>query len=236
MTKHKHSIFGKLPPYSENTKAQKRLDQRSKCILEPFVKEFKGARVLDLGCHDGRWAYAMASLGASKVIGIEGRQDLLNCFSVFPDNKFKSNVELVCGDLFEQLDTLVSNGSKFDIVAVFGIFYHVMDHFRLLKLVSSLEPRLVIIDSEFIEVDNAMIQVVTEDTSNPLNAIPQVHGQSRAVIGIPSTRAVEFMASALGYELEWINKDAVFGTDHDQIHDYFRNHRKVRSTCYLTPR
>lgn len=235
MTKHRHSIFGTLPPYSNNAKAQKRLEQRSKAIIEPFADQFKGSTVLDLGCHDGRWAYAMASLGASKVLGVEGRKEILDCFSVFPESPFKSNVELVCGDMFEHLESLIASETRFDIVALFGIFYHIMDHFRLLALVAKLQPKLVIIDSEFIEADNAMIQVVTENTSNPLNAIQQFHGQSRAVIGIPSKRAVEFMVSVLGYEIKWIDKSAVFGDDRDQISDYFRNHRKVRSTCYLSP-
>ena len=37
--------------------------------------------------------------------------------------------------------------STFDIVLCLGIFYHIMDHYRLLNLIRQLKPRLVILDN-----------------------------------------------------------------------------------------
>ena len=49
-----------LPPYDENAGSIKRLHQRHKLIVEPFLPRIRGARVLDLAAHDGRWSYALA--------------------------------------------------------------------------------------------------------------------------------------------------------------------------------
>ena len=121
------------------------------------------------------------------------------------------------------------------MVAVYGIFYHIMDHFRLLSLIRRLGPGLIIIDSEFITLDNAMIQVLREDVSNPLNAVSDVSGITHTVVGVPSRRATRFMAEALGLELNWVDHESILGEDRQAVQDYFRDGRKARATCSLTP-
>ncbi|QGX98284.1 class I SAM-dependent methyltransferase [Roseovarius faecimaris] len=225
-----------LPPYSENDFTIRRLNARHKLIIAPFRPQIEGARVLDIACHDGRWSYALAAAGAREVIGIEARQDLLDRFASFPDTPFKRNISLRQGDLFEALETLTAHGENFDVVALYGIFYHVMDHFRLLKLIRALGPRIIIVDSEFIMNDNAMIQILKEETSNPLNATSDTDGIAHTVVGVPSRKATEFMAEALGYETTWIDQALILDDeDRKGMKDYFREGRKVRGTCALTP-
>lgn len=225
-----------IPPYSENDTTVLRLNRRHKLLIDPFRPQIEDARVLDLACHDGRWSFALAAAGAAKVHGVEARQTLIDRFSAFPDTDFKARITLVCNDLFAELEKLAASGQSFDVVAVYGIFYHVMDHFRLLTLVQRLHPRVIIIDSEFIEVDNAMIQVLKEETSNPLNATADAPGKARTVVGVPSRRATEFMAEALDLDTTWIDTDLILGDDTQGMHDYFRDARKRRSTCALSPR
>ena len=43
------------------------------------------------------------------------------------------------------------------MIGIFGILYHIMDHFSLFQLLRELKPRLVIVDSEFVMRDNAPI-------------------------------------------------------------------------------
>jgi 2-polyprenyl-3-methyl-5-hydroxy-6-metoxy-1,4-benzoquinol methylase len=191
--------------------------------------------VLDIAAHDGRWSYALAAAGAAEVVGVEARAELIARFDAFPDRDFKARVRLECNDLSADLEARVAAGERFDMVALYGIFYHVMDHFRLLKLISQLGPRLIVIDSEFIKGDNAMIQVLREEVSNPLNAVTDVPGQTHTVVGVPSFRATEFMAAALGYEHVWVEHDLILGEDRRGMKDYFREGRKVRGVCALTP-
>ena len=224
-----------IPPYSENDRTVDRLNARHRMIIDPFEPQIAGARVLDIACHDGRWSYALAAAGAREVVGLEIRQELLDRFALFPDTTFKQNVTLKQADLFDGLEALIADGEAFDVVALYGIFYHVMDHFRLLSLVRRLGPELIIIDSEFIKVDNAMVQVLKEEISNPLNATSDIEGVVQTVVGVPSHRATEFMAAALNYEVTWMDQALILGDDHKGMHDYFRDGRKVRGTCALTP-
>lgn len=227
------NFMGNIPPYSENETTVHRLNRRHDLLIGPFQPQIEGARILDLACHDGRWSYALAAAGAEHVHGVEARPELIERFAVFPETDFKSRVSLHCNDLFDELETLVAQGARFDVVAVYGIFYHVMDHLRLLSLAKQLEPEIIIIDSEFIVVDNAMIQLLREEVSNPLNAVPASAGQSHTVVGVPSRRATEFMAEALDMDIAWIDHALILGDDTTGMKDYFRDGRKVRGTCAL---
>lgn len=230
------NFLGDIPPYDDKLTAIHRLNQRHRLLIEPFLPQLSGARVLDLACHDGRWSYALAAAGAREVVGVEARQELIDRYRHFPETDFKSRVSLTCNDLFDELERRVAARESFDVVAVFGIFYHIMDHFRLLSLVRRLTPQLIIIDSEFIVLKNAMIQVLKEEVSNPLNAITDVPDRTHTVVGVPSLRATEFMADALDHDITWIDQSLILEGDHEGMHDYFREGRKVRHTCALTPR
>ncbi len=223
-----------IPPYCENDTTIRRLNHRHRLLIDPFKPQIDGARVLDLACHDGRWAYAFAAAGAREVIGVEARQDLIDRFAAFPPSDFKPRVTLRHNDIFAELERLVASAERFDVVALYGIFYHVMDHFYLLRLIQRLCPQIIIIDSEFIVLDNAMIQLLREEVSNPLNAVASVDGQLTTVVGVPSRRATEFMAEALGLEVTWLDQSLILGGDRAGMQDYFREGRKVRGTCALS--
>ncbi|MBC7156888.1 MAG: methyltransferase domain-containing protein [Rhodobacteraceae bacterium] len=224
-----------VAPYDRDDATVARLNRRHALIVEPFVPWLKGARVLDLACHDGRWSYALAAAGAAEVVGVEGRQELIDRFAHFPQTGFKGRVSLRRDDIFADLEARRARGERFDVVALYGIFYHVMDHFRLLRLVKALGPKLVIIDSEFMDVDNPMIQLVRNDVTNHLNAIP-IGDERFLVVGVPSRRATDAMAESLGYRPVWVDAEAIVGDDRRGVQDYFRaRNRKIRATCALLP-
>ncbi|MEQ9258807.1 MAG: class I SAM-dependent methyltransferase [Roseovarius sp.] len=227
-------FLAEMPPYEENATSVIRLAQRHRLIIEPFAPQIVGARVLDIAAHDGRWSYALAHAGAAEVVGVEARRELIDRFAQFPETEFKARVKLVQNDLFDEIEARAAADERFDVVALYGIFYHVMDHFRLLRMIRRLGPKLIIIDSEFIKADNAIVQVLKEEVSNPLNAVGDVEGITHTVVGVPSQRATEFMAEALGYTLDWVDHAMILGANRDGMKDYFREGRKVRSTCALT--
>lgn len=225
-----------LPFYSETKNSEIRLNKRHELIVGPYRGELDGARVLDLGAHDGRWSYALAEAGAREVIGIEARPELIARFGHFPETDYKARVELRLGDIFAAMEEFVADGETFDVVAVLGIYYHIMDHFRLLQLVRLLGAKVAIIDSEFMLAQNPMIQLVFEKTETDLNAAPQIEGQERAIVGIPSFRAMSAMAEALDYDVIWSRAGELFGADRKGIQDYFRTERMRRAVCVLVDR
>lgn len=212
-----------------------RMNRRHDFLIKPFVGDLKGARVLDIAAHDGRWSYALAGAGAARVDGVEARAEAASVFATFPDTEFKGNVSLTVADLFDHLDHLVAQGATYDVVALYGIMYHVMDHFRILRQVKQLQPKLIIIDGEFMRSEHPLIHMVREKTNKNLNAAPQIVGQTTAIVGIPSVGAVERMAQALGLDVDWSPWAALPQDQRRGVWDYYRNAKMRRMTCSLRP-
>jgi SAM-dependent methyltransferase len=227
-----------VAPYSENPASVARLNSRHYHLIEPFQEEINGARVFDIASHDGRWAYAFSGAGAARVTGVEARPELIERFDDFPDAELKQRVSLRHNDLFVELDSEASKGEIYDVVSVFGILYHIMDHFRLLKAVRALGPSLVIVDSEFMDRPGSVIQLSREKTDNDLNAAPQFESQEAAVVGYPSFKAMELMAEVLDFDLEWVDWGWYPDRLRKSVHDYYRTGGTGmrRGTCTLRPR
>lgn len=123
------------------------------------------------------------------------------------------------------------------MVAVFGLYYHVMDHYGLLTRIRQLQPRLIIIDSEFNLSPEATIRLVSEPTSSHLNSIAHVADQAVAPVGIPSRRALEMMARSLGYGVTWADWESVPRPERGGLKSYYRAapEWKRRYTCALRP-
>jgi hypothetical protein len=153
------------------------MNKRFEVLIEPNKDVILGTKVLDLTSHDGRWCYAFAGAGAASVVGIEGRQEMVDKFPDYPDAARRDKVELRVGDLYDGMEAAIGKVETYDVIGVFGILYHLMDHFRLFQLVRRLKPKLVIVDSEFMLRPASIMMLVSEKTSNVLNAIPQYDGQ-----------------------------------------------------------
>jgi hypothetical protein len=58
----------KGPDPAASVATVRRLTKRHALVVAPFVDDLRGARVLDLGAHDGRWCHAFAAAGAREVL------------------------------------------------------------------------------------------------------------------------------------------------------------------------
>lgn len=231
------TIFDQHKPLKINARGRHRLNIRHRFCVEEMKPYFTGRRVLDLASHDGRWAYSYAEAGASEVIGVEPRQDLVEGFSeTFLDDDARARTNLVIDDAGRFMQWCVDAGERFDFIAILGFYYHTMEHFRLLDLARQLQADTIVIDSEFIMTDNPVIQLAQEATDKVSNAAASYPGQDSNVIGIPSTGALERMADVLGYDVYWSHWDGLEDTEREGLGDYFRNHRKRRQTCRLAHR
>ncbi|MEJ8562322.1 class I SAM-dependent methyltransferase [Yoonia sp. GPGPB17] len=190
-----------FPAYVDQPKSLERLWKRWQMIIEPIQPDLVGMRVLDIAAHDGRWAYAFSCSGATSIVAIEARQALVDQFSSYPDDELKASVDFKCQEVFTYLDSAVRGNETFDVVAILGFLYHTMDHHRLFDLIRQLRPKLIIIDSEFLNANNAVIQITGERTDNPLNAAPYFAGQEKALVGTPSVGAMERFAESIGYDV-----------------------------------
>lgn len=225
------------PRYRDDAETLARLNKRYDFLIEPFREDIKDAHVLDLAAHDGRWGIALAQAGAASVIGIEARPELVAQFDALGDIPAKARVTMEVDDIFDSLDKLLTNHQRFDVIVVFGILYHVMDHFRLLRQCVELGPKLILVDSEFMTGRWPFIKMLRERTDNQMNATPQIKGQTMAVKGVPSGVALERMAEALDCSVEWVAWEELAPEDRAGVQDYFRgpDEKKIRRSCTLRP-
>lgn len=225
------------PRYADRRLSINRLNKRHRFLVAAYAEDLAGARVLDLAAHDGRWSYALAAAGAQEVVGIEVRPEMTEQFGLYPESEAKSRVRFIQGDVYEELPRLAQAGETFDVVAVYGLFYHVMNHYGLLTLVHKLNPRLVIIDSEFALAPQPVIRLAQEPTASHLNTVAYTDDQSVAPIGVPSFAALELMARSLGYATEWANWESLPPRQRGGLKSYYRQppRWKRRATCALRP-
>lgn len=217
---------------------KQRLMLRHKHIIDPIITEIAGASVIDLGSHDGRWPVAFRDAGAASVVGIEGRQEMVRQFTDSDEGK-KPGVELRVGDFVDGMDDLLAEGRTFDIVSCLGVYYHTMQHYRMMLQMVAFRPKLIIIDTEVWKSPGAMIGMSMEATGRQQNSTAQVEGQDRAPVGIPSFAAIDRMAGSVGYSATTIEWDVPPG-QRGCVMDYFGSvakHRKhlIRKTIHLRP-
>jgi 2-polyprenyl-3-methyl-5-hydroxy-6-metoxy-1,4-benzoquinol methylase len=97
--------------------------------------DFRGKRVVDVGCRDGLFSFQAERLGAAEVLGIDtslslGATELLIPF-------FKSRVQMREMSLF---DLRTDQHGVFDVVLFPGVLYHLRYPFSALKTLSDLLP------------------------------------------------------------------------------------------------
>ncbi|MGV6838643.1 MAG: class I SAM-dependent methyltransferase [Planktomarina sp.] len=224
------------PRYAAGQNEISRLNTRHRFIVAPFADDLNGARVLDLAAHDGRWSYALAGAGAASVEAVEGRADLVDEFAHYPHTDFKLRVDIKQGEVFAFLEGKVKEGATYDVIACYGFFYHITDHYRLLVLMRQLQPKLIIIDSEFMMSRVPNVVFGREKPDKALNSLAQVLGQELVMVGTPSRVWVNKAAQTLNYTTQWIDWDALPENDRAGVSDYFRTEKKRRGTVALRPR
>ncbi|MEL7174752.1 MAG: class I SAM-dependent methyltransferase, partial [Pseudomonadota bacterium] len=195
-----------------------RLNARYAAMIHPNRAHFAGARVLDLASHDGRWSFAALKAGAAHVTGIEVRAKLIaRSANIIPEQD-RARVRFIEGDVFEEMPRLLADGTGFDIVLCLGLFYHILDHDRLLRLMAAFKPGLIILDTGLVDSDEAFIHLKTEATDSVLNAAPR-GDLAEAPVGVVSRAGMAMLAAAHGYGLEYIDWDALDWPDRRNLHD-----------------
>jgi SAM-dependent methyltransferase len=125
-----------------------RLNWRCEMLLTRNRHMIEGQRVLDLASHDGRFTYACLRLGASSVLGVEGRPHLV---ANARENLAKLGIEearfrFESGDIFDWLPRF--EPGSFDVILCLGFLYHTIRQVEFFQHMERLRPKFLILDSD----------------------------------------------------------------------------------------
>lgn len=173
-----------------------RLHERYRAIIGANRDRFPGARVLDVGAHDGRWGFAALQAGAEHVTMIEPRpaavamlRERFAFYGVDP-----ARYDVVQKDVSECLAWIAEQA--FDVVLMLGFLYHTGDHLRLMEAIGRCRARTVIVDTEVTADEHPVIRYRNELDANARCAY--VAGQS-VITGTPSLAMVRMLLEENGF-------------------------------------
>jgi SAM-dependent methyltransferase len=214
-----------------------RQNARYEKYMAPFVEQFQGKRVLDLGAADGRWSFASLVSGAASVVAIEYRKENIALAKHLLKPDMAKLVTFNQGDMFDVMPKLRSKKEKFDIILCLGMVQHVADHNRLMRLMTAFQPELIIVDGRFVDSDDRLSILKADPVKGPNCAAPSFAGQTVVPVNIISRAGFVFLARCHGYKarmLPWKKTDlenpAIMG-------NYFRaNEQGIKTlSMALTP-
>ena len=224
-----HAFFGEFPRFVETSETGPwlhRLNARYVALIDANRDLIRGARVLDLASHDGRFSFAALHAGAGHVVGIEHdprlvqkAEENLAFYGVPP-----AGYEFVSGDMFERVRSV----EPCDVVFCFGILYHINDHMRLLTELAELDPRALIFDTNVSLAPGAVIEL-----RSPLAGSPPPHGSQ--LEGWPTRTALEAMWSSFGWTFEFFDWPGSGLADHPKLADYAAGRRVTAVVSSVSP-
>jgi ubiquinone/menaquinone biosynthesis C-methylase UbiE len=198
--------FPRFLETTETISSRSRLNARWRAIIGWNTAILAGRRVLDLGCHDGRWSFAALEAGARHVIGIEARAHLVqkaaenfSHYGVSADS-----YDFVTGDAVEALRAL--KPASIDVVMCLGFFYHTLEHMRLLLEARRLGAEYIIIDTSISPAKEPIVALAFESTEDTRNAVDYgLTGNNKVLVGAPSRSGLLAMLDYAGYQADFFD-------------------------------
>jgi hypothetical protein len=206
-----------------------RLNLRHEAIFTEHRQVIAGASVLDIASHDGRWSLAALESGATSVLGIEARPELV---ALAEANLGEAGVDpgrfrFVADDVFE---VLARGDIDVDVVMCLGFLYHTLRYNELWTRIRECRPRHVLIDT-LIRPDHEepIVKLFLEPTSREGNAVNDAYStEDHVLVGQPSLSALRLMGKAHGFELTALSDWAGLLRDNpeaDGVGDYRKGKR-----------
>lgn len=198
--------FPRFLETTETVPSRSRLNARWRAIIGWNAAVLAGRRVLDLGCHDGRWSFAALEVGARHVIGVEVREHLVKkAAENFSHYGVAADAyDLITGDAMDALRALKAD--SIDVVMCLGFFYHTLEHMRLLLEARRLGAEWLIIDTIISPVEEPIIALFFEATEDTRRAVDYgLTGNSKALVGQPSRSGLLAMLDYAGYQVDFFD-------------------------------
>jgi hypothetical protein len=219
----RYSRFRETSIVGTQDKHGRRLDWRWRAIIGAHHPLFDGARVLDLASHDGRWSMAALDAGASQVVGIEGRQSLVDhakeTFAAYGIER--KRYRFVLGDVLEQMPT--RKPGAFDLILNLGFLYHTPKHYEVFEQMCRLKPKAIVLDTVVAQGEGIHARYYVEPTGWDGAAI----GDGRAFVGAPTHAMIALLAKFFKFRLQAVDWTTLGITDWTGLEDYATGQRRT---------
>lgn len=213
---------------TERTPAM-RLSQRTLYRQHLIVDEvaqrvdIKGAKVLDVACNMGYWSWQYVRRGASRIVGIEGRQLFIDQAKLFwkhadptPEYGFQFTHGSVLNDECWQFAGQVA---PFDVCLCCGLLYHLEDYRSFLELLTKVtRARTIVIDTRVTKTNEKPHDEPSGIYFNSLDDAPK-----RAVT--PNAANLCRHMKKLGYEIEILHPRFLMPESTKSVDDYVKGNR-----------
>jgi SAM-dependent methyltransferase len=166
-------------------------------LLGPIKTMFKGNSVLDLGCYTGYSTNLMYQYGATRCKGL----DIIDKFVKTATEQFaNSDVSFICDSLTNK-DLIRSLSANHNIVATFGTFYHLYNHFELISAFCQPNVHYVLIDTLYgpETADTSMFWFF--ENSHPMLPEPNIIAK-----GTPNLSWINQACNRFGFKLDYIHR------------------------------
>ena len=134
-------------------------------LFKNNLSYIENKNVVDLACNLGYLSLAASNLGATKVLGIEIRQEYIDTFNRVYEHWPKKNIVVKSGNL-EILNNYQDWLSDIDTIFYTGHFYHTIKHTPILEAFTNSPASCLILESI---INKNSEQEKLESIDDPLN-------------------------------------------------------------------
>ncbi len=240
MTSGFFDVFDRFLTTSETSAQPVRLNARHSAIFSSLGDCVRGARVLDIASHDGRWAFAALQAGAGHVTGVEPRAELIaNAKATFEHyGVSQDRYEFVADDIFAHLS---KNEPRSDVVLCLGFLYHTFRHVELFAQMANSKARTIIIDTEIVPrsldvlsqpqtrietlfANQCLLQLFKEPVDRQEMAAKDNYTRDgHTIVARPSASAINLISAHFGYDVsyyDWPSALSHYPTPPRELADY----------------
>jgi len=202
-----------------------RQNWRCEILLTRNLHAVEGKRILDIASHDGRLSYGLKKLGATHVVGVEGRDWMVeNSKRNF--SKLGLEADFIHGDIFDYLPTVESGA--FDTICCFGFFYHTMKQYELVSQIKRIKPKYLILDSNVVLYDDPVFKIRWESYTSMGKTIDPL-----GLVLEPSRAAIEFMFTKFGFKVQYLDWHTA-GVDNWKHLENYKAMTRISYLCELS--
>jgi SAM-dependent methyltransferase len=215
---------GVRTPVASEAQANRHAERRRyffDALLRLTGGTLEGRRVLDIGCNAGFWSLAAIEAGADFVLGIDGREELIEQAQLVFDAKdvAPERYRFEAANVFGHELT-----ERFDIVLCLGFLDVTARPLEAFELMSATGADLIVIDTGISHVSSAYFEV--SSLTDPLNAV------EGTLTLMPSRDAVVELAREFGYTSVALAHEM---SDYSGLDDYRRGRRLAFICSRETP-